>query len=47
MFFVHMFACKNENVKFLISVFRVIVSVTPIERPQGDKKNETFPDSEV
>ena len=34
--FVHMFACKDENVKF----FRFTVRVTPIGRTREDEKND-------
>ena len=43
--FVHMFACKDENIKgFNLQVY--CMSYTN-RKTTNDKKNETFPDSEV
>ena len=44
-FFVHMFACKDENVKFFN--LQVYCMSYIIERPRENEKNETFPNSEV
>ena len=43
-FFVDMFACKDENVKFFN--LQVYFTCYTKERPREEEKNETFPDSE-